>query len=341
MFANLSRTLEDAAGGEVLAEWLAGLRRGGASPPNPGAPAFERAFRRLGLLAAGEDVSESIRGLAARMGESVSRPAPAVMAFFSLFVQGDAGIGLKEICGAVPRCRLCRLTRECRHFSRPGRPAAAGLSPAERLRAGNADALSDAELLALLLDGGNAAGRGEAVSSLFSRYGGLGGVFRADHGEYFGLRGVTPVQARRLAAASALYRRLLAERRESPLMIASARDIHDRYADEIGLTGAGALVIMLDDENRVMRDLRIGESGVDVSRLSPADLLRPALREGARRVALVTVRPSGTDSPSAASADLTRRLRAACDIIGVGLLDHVIVTGDGYFSFAEAGRLGG
>ena len=130
LFANLVRTLEDALGGEALAKWLARLRQEGDAAPEPGGPAFERAFRRLGLLVPGEDVAESVRGMGAKIGAAVCRPASVILALFGLFVQGDAGAGLKGICGATPRCRFCRLTRECGYFNRPGRPEAARLSPA-------------------------------------------------------------------------------------------------------------------------------------------------------------------------------------------------------------------
>ena len=191
----------------------------------------------------------------------------------------------------------------------------------------------------MLLAGDKAAGGEEVVSALFSRYGGLGGVFRADSHEYSGLRGVGRTHALRLAAASALHRLLLSERREEPLCLASARDIHDRYAAEFNGAGAGAaMALLLDDGNRLIRDFRI--EGAGIFRLAPADLLRPAVRENAKRIALVTNHPSGPASPSAAAADFTRRLRGACDLLGVCLVDHVIIAKSGYFSFAETGRLG-
>jgi DNA repair protein RadC len=72
--------------------------------------------------------------------------------------------------------------------------------------------------------------------------------------------------------------------------------------------------------------------------VSPRDALRPAVREGAHGVVFCHNHPSGDPTPSPDDVDLTERLRAAAELVGVLARDHVIVAAGGYFSFVEAGR---
>ncbi len=68
------------------------------------------------------------------------------------------------------------------------------------------------------------------------------------------------------------------------------------------------------------------------------ELLDRGVGEGAHGVVFVHNHPSGDPSPSAEDGDLTERLRAAAELVGVVARDHVIIGGEGYFSFVEAGR---
>ena len=70
----------------------------------------------------------------------------------------------------------------------------------------------------------------------------------------------------------------------------------------------------------------------------PREIFRPVVASGAYAFALMHNHPSGDPSPSAEDADLTERLRAGADLVGVVARDHVIVAAGGYFSFVEAGR---
>jgi DNA repair protein RadC len=97
-------------------------------------------------------------------------------------------------------------------------------------------------------------------------------------------------------------------------------------------------VILLDVRGRLLRAVQVAEGSLAQCPVSPRDALRPAVRDGAHSVVFVHNHPSGDPSPSADDADLTERLRAAADLVGVLARDHVIVAAGGYFSFVEAGR---
>jgi DNA repair protein RadC len=97
-------------------------------------------------------------------------------------------------------------------------------------------------------------------------------------------------------------------------------------------------VVLLDVRGRLLRAERVAQGSVSQCPVSPRDTLRVAVREGAHGVIFVHNHPSGDPSPSPDDADLTERLRAASELIGIVARDHVIVSADGYYSFVEAGR---
>jgi DNA repair protein RadC len=97
-------------------------------------------------------------------------------------------------------------------------------------------------------------------------------------------------------------------------------------------------VVLLDVRGRLLRAVQVAEGSLSQCPVSPRDALRPAVREGAHGMVFVHNHPSGDPTPSPDDQDLTDRLRAAAEIVGVLARDHVIVATGGYFSFVEAGR---
>jgi DNA repair protein RadC len=97
-------------------------------------------------------------------------------------------------------------------------------------------------------------------------------------------------------------------------------------------------VVLIDVRGRLLRALQVAEGSLTQCPVSPRDVLRPAVREGAHGVVFVHNHPSGDVTPSVEDSELTERLRAASELVGVVARDHVIVASQGYFSFVEAGR---
>jgi DNA repair protein RadC len=97
-------------------------------------------------------------------------------------------------------------------------------------------------------------------------------------------------------------------------------------------------VVLLDVRGRLIRAERVAQGSVSQCPVSPRDTLRVAVREGAHGVVFVHNHPSGDASPSPDDADLTERLRAASELVGIVARDHVIVSANGYYSFVESGR---
>jgi DNA repair protein RadC len=210
--------------------------------------------------------------------------------------------------------------------------------PRERLLASGPAALSDAELVALVLGTGSARLSARAAALALVERASIPELAWASPEELSGRPGLGPARAAALAAAFELGRRgawspprrgerLLEPSRVAELMRPAAHA--DRECFHVAL---------LDVRGRLLRAERVAEGSLTQCPVSPRDALRPAVREGAHGVIFVHNHPSGDPSPSAEDADLTERLRAAAELVGLMARDHVIVASGGYFSFVEAGR---
>jgi DNA repair protein RadC len=210
--------------------------------------------------------------------------------------------------------------------------------PRERLLASGPAALSDAELVALVLGSGSPRLSARAAALALVERASVAELAWASPEELSGRPGLGPARAAALAAAFELGRRgawspprrgerILEPARVAELMRPAAHAERECFH-----------VVMLDVRGRLLRAERVAEGSLTQCPVSPRDALRPAVREGAHGVVFVHNHPSGDPSPSAEDADLTERLRAASELVGVLARDHVIVASGGYFSFVEAGR---
>ncbi|MFL5262906.1 MAG: RadC family protein [Anaeromyxobacteraceae bacterium] len=96
--------------------------------------------------------------------------------------------------------------------------------------------------------------------------------------------------------------------------------------------------VLLDVRGRLIKTVKVAEGSLTQCPVSPRDALREPVRIGAHGVVFVHNHPSGDAAASVEDGDLTERLRAASELVGVVARDHVIVATGGYFSFVEAGR---
>ena len=210
--------------------------------------------------------------------------------------------------------------------------------PRERLLASGPGALSDADLVALVLGTGSARLSARAAALALVERASIPELAWTSPEELSGRPGLGPARAAALAAAFELGRRgawspprrgerVLEPARVAELMRPLAHAERECFH-----------VVMLDVRGRLIRAERVAEGSLTQCPVSPRDALRPPVREGAHGVVFVHNHPSGDPSPSAEDADLTERLRAASELVGILARDHVIVAAGGYFSFVEAGR---
>jgi DNA repair protein RadC len=213
--------------------------------------------------------------------------------------------------------------------------------PRERLRALGPGALTAVELLAILL--GTGTSNRDAVAVAEDLLGAAGGSVRAlarqPVGSLARVRGVGSAKAARVAAALELARRAAAEG-VGEKFIRSPADVHRLCGPALrDLTVEEFRLLALDTQHRVMRELLITRGLLDSSLVHPREVFRAAIAEAAAGIVVLHNHPSGNPTPSADDRAVTRQLVEAGRLLDIPVYDHVIVGGDRYFSFAEAGLL--
>jgi DNA repair protein RadC len=208
-----------------------------------------------------------------------------------------------------------------------------------RARAEGIDALSDAELLAVIMGTGRKGDRTGVLSAeLLAENGGVGGLAKAGLGQLAALAGVGPLKAARLAAAFEIGRRAHSPR--APERVRCSHDVH-RWAQArvAALEHEELWMLALDGNNGLRAARRVAMGGLHGAQVSTRDALRCALREGASAFVLVHNHPSGDPTPSPQDLDFTERVVNAADLVGTPLVDHVVVAGAEHRSLAELGLM--
>ena len=215
--------------------------------------------------------------------------------------------------------------------------------PREKLLKSGPEALTDAELLALILRTGDAVSGKSALDigrELLQEFGGLRSLAGVSTVDICRIKGAGPAKAACIKAALELAGRSGARRLESNERYTSPRQIfehfHYTYRDR---RKEYFLALLLDGKNRIIREVRISEGSLNQSIVHPREVFSPAVRESAAAVILVHNHPTGDPAPSREDIEITRRLREAGDLMGIKVLDHIII-GDGVFlSFSAQGMM--
>ncbi len=213
--------------------------------------------------------------------------------------------------------------------------------PRERLLQEGATALSDAQLLAILLRVGRQdASAVQVAMDLLRQLRGLHGLAHCGLDELCAIPGVGSAKAAQIKAAIELGRRVLAAPLSTGTRIRSSTDLFKHYHPHLrDLRHEIFKVILLDAKNTVIREETVSEGSLTLSIVHPREVFTLAVRESAASVILLHNHPSGDPSPSPEDHQLTARLVAAGEVLGIRVLDHLVV-GDGrYVSFADQGWL--
>jgi DNA repair protein RadC len=215
--------------------------------------------------------------------------------------------------------------------------------PRERLARLGAAALSDTELIAILLRTGmKGANAVELGRQLIQRFGTLTELSRADVADIAKVKGIGRTKAVQLAAAFGLAKRI-AHEEIGRMPLDKPELVYQLLGAEMRQLGKESLrVVLLDTKLRLMRVEEISLGSLNECLAHPRDILRPAISHNAYGFILVHNHPSGDPSPSEADRRLTVRISEAARLLQVNLLDHLIVGTPApgrlpYFSFREAG----
>lgn len=210
------------------------------------------------------------------------------------------------------------------------------IRPRERLIRDGPPALSDAQLLALLIGSGTPRRSALAIAeSLLHSIGGAGGLARAD----LGALGLGPATAARVVAALELGRRALAAEREGDVLdtpAAAARVLAPHLAHR---DREAVVVALLTRKQRLIAVCTVYEGNVAGTSVRVGELFTEALRRNAAGIVLAHNHPSGDPEPSADDLRTTRDAVAAGRLLGVSVVDHLIIGAGRHVSLRERGAV--
>ncbi len=215
--------------------------------------------------------------------------------------------------------------------------------PRERLRSRGVEALSSAELVALLLrTGARGCDAVDVARALIARSGGIDRLESAPACELAAVPGVGAAKAASLIAAFELGRRCASSHLPEGAPLRSPEDVFRHFGARLRrLSQERFVVLFLDGRHRVLGEETVSQGTLTASLVHPREVFRPALRASAAALILVHNHPSGDPTPSAEDRVVTERLARAGEVLGVRVLDHVIVAERGYVSLREDGTLDG
>lgn len=216
--------------------------------------------------------------------------------------------------------------------------------PREKMMARGAADLTDSELLAVLIRTGEGRGRTalDLGRSLWLAFGGnWDALLAASPSELTGQKGMGPAKAASVAAALEIARRANANPITRKTRITEAKHVYDHFKGRIkGMTREKFFALLLDASGKLIKEEEISVGTLTECLVHPREAYRPAVRESAASVIFVHNHPGGDPRPSAGDVELTRSLMAASKVLDIPMLDHVIISGCGYYSFVES-RPGG
>lgn len=214
--------------------------------------------------------------------------------------------------------------------------------PRERLERLGAEALSNAELLAILIGSGTP--QVSAVdlmkNVLASCHNNLNTLGKMTIRDLEAFKGIGPAKAITILAACELGKRRAREKAEERTDLGSATAIYNLMHPKMqDLDVEEFHILLMNQHFKLIREVRISHGGITETAIDIRVIMREAILNNATVLAACHNHPSGNTHPSRQDDQLTERIRKACDIMRIYFLDHVIVTDGSYYSYREQGKL--
>ncbi len=214
--------------------------------------------------------------------------------------------------------------------------------PREKLMMKGATALSDAELLAILIGSGN---REETAVELCRRilgdnHNNLNELARLSIADLQKYKGIGEAKAITLIAALELGKRRRSEEAVERKKVTSSKDLFEVFAPKLeDLNHEEFWAVFLNGANKVMEVVNLTKGGMRQTVVDVPMLLRLALEKSAHAIAVSHNHPSGENNPSGEDTAITQKIKKGCEAIGLRFLDHLIIARNSYYSFADNGRI--
>ncbi len=214
--------------------------------------------------------------------------------------------------------------------------------PREKMMLHGVSALSNAELLAILIGSGNTEDSAvELMRKVLNDYrNNLNELGKASIDELCRYKGIGPAKAITILAASELGKRRKEEAVEERPAVLSSRDVyqclHPLMCD---LPTEECWVLLLNQANKLIDKVKVSTGGLSATAVDVRCILREALMKRASAIALCHNHPSGSIRPSREDDLLTKQVAQASECMNIRLIDHVILTDGAFYSYADEGRI--
>ena len=214
--------------------------------------------------------------------------------------------------------------------------------PREKLRDKGKAVLSDAELVAILIGSGS---RNESAVDLCKRIlssvdNNLNALGKLSLKQLMQFKGIGEAKAITIAAALELGRRRRLEDVKKSEKVTSSRSVFDVMQPVLGeLPHEEFWILYLNNSNKIIHKSQLSKGGITGTLVDVRLVLKNALEVGATSLILCHNHPSGTLKPSQSDKDVTSKLKLASQNLDIKVLDHLIITEQAYFSFADEGIL--
>jgi DNA repair protein RadC len=214
--------------------------------------------------------------------------------------------------------------------------------PREKLLLKGKSALSDAELLAILMGSGS---KNESAVDLAKRIlresnDNLIELSKLGVNELIKFKGVGEAKAISVIAAMELGKRRRGAEALEKKKITSSRDVFEFFSSIYGdHTYEAFYILLLNRANRIIREVQISEGGFSGTVADPKKIFKIALESNATSVILSHNHPSGNIQPSDADIKLTHKLKGAGEMLDLPVIDHIILGEEKYYSFADEGQM--
>ncbi len=214
--------------------------------------------------------------------------------------------------------------------------------PREKMLLKGVNSLSDAELLAILIASGNRDETAVELSQRILQYyeNNLNLLGKCTIKELCDFKGIGDAKAITIIAALELGRRRnqssVIERRQ----ILASKDVYEYFHPLIGdLPHEELWIILLSQSNKIINKRKISQGGIAETSADIRLILKYALEDLATGIILCHNHPSGLEKPSSSDNALTRKLQDSCKVMNIRFIDHVIISDNKYYSYADEGRI--
>lgn len=211
--------------------------------------------------------------------------------------------------------------------------------PRERLIQNGDEYLTDAELLGIIIrDGTSNYSAVDLAQKLLSEFGDFRRLSSVSIGELCKIKGIGPARAAQIKASLAIAKRFSTISVKPLQQFKCSSDIFAHFHERLrGIKQETFLVVLLDNKNRIIKELPVSTGSLTSSIVHPREVFNPAIKESAASVIFVHNHPSGDPEPSKEDVQITHRLSEVGTIVGIKVLDHVIIGNERFVSFKDKG----